>query len=102
MTREVLPYLITLEVLFARRSLYTCNIAFYNVFLSISSQILKVTSYLHNNNVAHNVLLARGQPLSDRTNSDAIDVLRIFIWARKPQPAGKRLAGSSFSCGGGT
>ncbi|XP_028406385.1 GDP-D-glucose phosphorylase 1-like [Dendronephthya gigantea] len=58
--------------------------------LTVASQIYKVTSYLHNNELAHNVFFTRGQRLSDRNNflTDVThtlsDTLRIFIWVRKP------------------
>ena len=43
-----------------------------------------MTSYLHNNELAHNVFFTRGQRLSEENNSDKNDVIRIFIWVRKP------------------
>ena len=43
-----------------------------------------MTSYLHKNELAHNVFFTRGQRLSERSNSDTKDTIRIFIWVRKP------------------
>ena len=53
-------------------------------YIAYFSRIYKVTSYLYNNELAHNVFFTRGQRLSEEINSDTKDVLRIFIWARKP------------------
>ena len=52
--------------------------------LLIFSLIHKVTSYLYNHELAHNVFFTRGHRLSEKTNSDTKDVIRIFIWVRKP------------------
>ncbi|XP_046858004.1 GDP-D-glucose phosphorylase 1-like isoform X2 [Xenia sp. Carnegie-2017] len=49
-----------------------------------ASRINKVTSYLYENEIAHNVFLTRGLPLSlKKMDGNKKEVLRIFVWARK-------------------
>lgn len=49
----------------------------------------RLTSYLQNSNIPHNLYVTRGSRLDVRDTGEVYDTVRVYVWARKP--AGKPL-----------
>ncbi|KAK7794230.1 hypothetical protein R5R35_012550 [Gryllus longicercus] len=51
--------------------------------LSLASSVHKLTSYLQECNIAHNVYITRGQSFNSNKERKILDSVRVYVWARK-------------------
>ncbi|GLH09054.1 GDP-D-glucose phosphorylase 1 [Gryllus bimaculatus] len=64
-------------------TLYSLQRTIELVLLSKSPSVHKLTSYLQECNIAHNVYITRGQSFNSNKERKILDSVRVYVWARK-------------------